>query len=393
MKTLQHLASRGLSLLVLTLLSACATTPVKVAHTVPVQKVAAVPKSVVKAPPVVAPDSGPWKVSPPVTTEAQLTDLFTQAIDRTVSIWEFTWMGARGEPLTNAVFRKASLNALQSSKRGGGYFDGYGWKWTQRSDSKAQQVSVNLNYRFPAASVASKVAEADQKAADVVATLITPSMSDYQKELALHDWLVANAQYDLANYNANTVPPPEYSPYGVLVLHTGVCESYATAFKLLAIKAGLESRIVTGKGDGADHAWNQLKVDGVWYNLDVTWDDPVGSEARVDHTYFNVDDNVLAARHEWDRATAQTCTSDAANWFVHEGLISNNLAEFSVQLRTVIQKRQTSIVRKIRVFDPKSIKSDVAAILQKVAVDSGTALRWTTWVEDSEGIVEVKYQY
>ena len=37
---------------------------------------------------------------------------------------------------------------------------------------------------------------------------------------------------------------------------------------------GLESQLITGITDkGENHAWNQVKVDGDWYNSDVTWAD------------------------------------------------------------------------------------------------------------------------
>ena len=42
-------------------------------------------------------------------------------------------------------------------------------------------------------------------------------------------------------------------------------------------KAGVETRLITGhsgEGDGPDnHMWNAVKLDGEWYNLDITWDD------------------------------------------------------------------------------------------------------------------------
>lgn len=47
-------------------------------------------------------------------------------------------------------------------------------------------------------------------------------------------------------------------------------------FYMMAISAGLECRFVSGTADGGGHAWNQVKVNGKWYYIDCTWDDPVG---------------------------------------------------------------------------------------------------------------------
>ena len=55
---------------------------------------------------------------------------------------------------------------------------------------------------------------------------------------------------------------------------TGVCSSYAGAFKLLAQQAGLECIVVTGNLDGElPHAWNKIKIDGEWRIVDSTNND------------------------------------------------------------------------------------------------------------------------
>ena len=65
-----------------------------------------------------------------------------------------------------------------------------------------------------------------------------------------------------------------FTPYGVLLNKTGVCSSYAGAFKLLAQQAGLECIVVTGNLDGElPHAWNKIKIDGEWRIVDSTNND------------------------------------------------------------------------------------------------------------------------
>jgi transglutaminase/protease-like cytokinesis protein 3 len=53
-------------------------------------------------------------------------------------------------------------------------------------------------------------------------------------------------------------------------------------------EAGLEARIISGIGNGASHAWNIVKVEGKWYNIDLTWDDPLSynGEAVLTYDYF-----------------------------------------------------------------------------------------------------------
>ena len=52
-----------------------------------------------------------------------------------------------------------------------------------------------------------------------------------------------------------------------------------------------------------NHGWNKVKVDGNWYNLDVTWDDPVpDKKGHISYGYFLVSDSQLAKTHSWNDA-------------------------------------------------------------------------------------------
>lgn len=88
-----------------------------------------------------------------------------------------------------------------------------------------------------------------------------------------------------------------YSPtiYGGLVLGNIQCEGYAKTFAYLAKKIGLDAIVVTGNVEsGASHAWNKVCVDGSWYNIDLTHDDPVlqnPNDEYVRYTYFLVPDS------------------------------------------------------------------------------------------------------
>ena len=104
--------------------------------------------------------------------------------------------------------------------------------------------------------------------------------TDYQKILYIHDYLVNNIEYD-STYAAIG----SYGIYGALVGKTCVCEGYAKAFKYLANIAGFECEIMQGEATNSSgvtesHAWNCIKLDGTWYLIDATWDDPIVSGGR-----------------------------------------------------------------------------------------------------------------
>ena len=60
-------------------------------------------------------------------------------------------------------------------------------------------------------------------------------------------------------------------------------------------ESGIETKIVLGKGNGEDHAWNLVKLHDIWYHLDCTWDDPVPDvKGRVLYNYFNLNDEKIS---------------------------------------------------------------------------------------------------
>lgn len=137
----------------------------------------------------------------------------------------------------------------------------------------------------------------------IVESVITDGMGEYAKALALHDWLIYNANYDYTYSN--------YTPEGVLLEGSGVCQSYALAYQLLLKKAGISCLYVTGEAGGGGHAWNLVKLSGDWYHVDCTWDDP-GSGGGENHAYFALPDSMMARDHTWNTqadARMPACTA------------------------------------------------------------------------------------
>lgn len=90
----------------------------------------------------------------------------------------------------------------------------------------------------------------------------------------IHDYLVDNTEYDA---NDGTMV---YNIYGTLVNGRSVCEGYARSFKYILDDLGIPCIIACGigrnrSGETESHAWNYVQIDGKWYAIDVTWDDPV----------------------------------------------------------------------------------------------------------------------
>ena len=156
-----------------------------------------------------------------------------------------------------------------------------------------------------------KEAATNEAADAIISKVISPSMNQLEKEIAIHDYIVANFEYDYANYQRGTIPKASYTAYGLLVRGKAVCAGYAEAFVLLMKKVGIECIVVSGYGKEERHAWNQVRIDDVWYNVDITWDDPVpDTKGHVLHTFFNKSDATFSENHKWDQLRYNVCPKD-----------------------------------------------------------------------------------
>lgn len=165
-------------------------------------------------------------------------------------------------------------------------------------------------------------------AADELLKGITPSMPEFEREMLLHDRLAKSITYDLNEEYA-------HNAYGALVNGRAVCDGYTQAFQYLLQRVGIQSFMVTGAGNGGNHAWNIVRIDGKYYNVDLTWDD---QESDTFHAYFNLTDERIKEDHTFDTTVYRIpeCNSTVANYFAVYGGIFN---EFSADdLGALIKK-------------------------------------------------------
>ena len=106
------------------------------------------------------------------------------------------------------------------------------------------------------------------------------STSDYDKVEAIYNYITGNVTYDYDHLNSDDYFL-QYSAYAALINKTAVCQGYASLLYRMLRTAGLDSRIIVGDSFGVPHAWNIVKLDGVYYLLDSTWD--AGCDT---YTYF-----------------------------------------------------------------------------------------------------------
>ncbi len=161
----------------------------------------------------------------------------------------------------------------------------------------------------------------DQAVAELLG-LVSDNMADDEKALVIHEYFVTQYEYDYDNYQANNIPKDSYRSGGLFVNKTGVCQAYAYGYRYIMNMLGMECYVTSS--DEMNHAWNIIKVDGAYYHVDCTWDDPVKDQlGLVRHTYFLLSDDAIEYVRKkphtgWDLKGTLSCDStefDDEYWF------------------------------------------------------------------------------
>jgi hypothetical protein len=165
-----------------------------------------------------------------------------------------------------------------------------------------------------------------------IADTITNDMSEYDKVLAIHDWICENVEYEASTDDS------DQDIYGALVLGKARCAGYAKAFTYLLDRVGIKSQVISGdsidrNGISVPHAWNLIYIDNQPYYFDITWDDDGNSTS---YDWFGITSIEFFTTHfpnvgyEWEDAT-----STDANYYVKNGmyLTECNIAALAKQIQ------------------------------------------------------------
>ncbi len=206
--------------------------------------------------------------------------------------------------------------------------------------------------------------------------------TDYEKALWLHDWLLEHCRYDHGYHYANAE--------GALIRGIGTCEAYHRAYVMLLNRVGVDSGRITGNG----HVWTAVKMDGEWYQVDVTWDDidyePHSQFPEERHLYFGLTDTLMGLAHS-DHAGpigGYASNSLANNYLVKSGAIE----KYSTPYTTEIQQKLDAGERSFSLAEsnsawPESL-NNAKQIVNRIAAYDLAVSPWSTNGKSAKLIVE-----
>ena len=218
------------------------------------------------------------------------------------------------EPSINIIFKNdylkndkktvlATADKLIKTLGPGSYIKEY--SITHNKSNMYEFYTVKYKYEKDIKEIKKQSEEVDRLSEKAVKKITKPSMTDFEKEKAIHDYIVNITKYDRENFEKGTTPIESHTAYGVFVNKVAVCEGYAIAMKKMLDAVDIESLIVIGEAGGYNHAWNLVNLEGEWYHVDATWDDPVYivNEKQVDilsYDYFNLTDDEIKKTHKFN---------------------------------------------------------------------------------------------
>lgn len=183
--------------------------------------------------------------------EGELTQLFAE---KALEFDEnFIYEGNKKEN----VSRDGILNVLGDENRYYAYnIDTYSYTYNSKF-----QYKVKVDYMMTKPEMQKAVVKAQQ-----LATILDGG-TEYEKVKRVHDYLIDNIEYS-GIYSG---------PYCGFFKGETNCTGYALCFLYIMDEMNIPCKYITDD----EHAWNAVCIDGVWFNIDLTYDDT--STGRYDY--------------------------------------------------------------------------------------------------------------
>ncbi|MFJ8089661.1 transglutaminase domain-containing protein [Lysinibacillus sp. NPDC095746] len=252
-----------------------------------------------------------------VTTWDQFTTEIVKQLNNFAPEIKITYSGSMTD------FKKNFMKSFEKAQEQAVYASGHMESTAISADSMG-----NVTFKVKYLTNQTQEAAVQKKVDQLLKTIIKPSMkTEFEKVKAINDYIVSNT-----TYGTKTKASP-HSAYALLMEGQAVCQGYAlTAYKMLE-QAGFDVKYVVGTVNNNEaHAWNLVKIDGNWYHLDTTWNDPLPNRfGASSYDYFLVTDAQLKKDHKWIASNYPAATSTKYNYMqnVHFAYQVNNTLYFS----------------------------------------------------------------
>lgn len=195
-------------------------------------------------------------------TESELQAIIYQGMRQFIPTFHIRYKGAIAN--LDAALTRAMERAIAKDDYIAGTIQRHGYSY--EGYDRDVDITISLTYN----TTAQQEQFVQQEVRRIVSSITTRDMQDVEKVQAINEWLVLHTSYSKQT-NGNP-----HAAHTIFTEHKGVCQGYAMAAYAMMRQAGLRAHYVTGVilKNNEPHAWNLVQVNGEWYHLDVTWNDP-----------------------------------------------------------------------------------------------------------------------
>ena len=164
-------------------------------------------------------------------------------------------------------------------------FNGFNHIETQYDSLGKVNIHIEKSYSE------SEIDDVEREVERLSSELIVAGDTDINNIRRIHDYIIDHSVYDSNRSDYNDTTYRSDIAYGPLLQGYGICGGYTDAMELFLEELGIESYKISSE----QHVWNAIYLDGEWYHLDLTWDDPVTStgENLIEHNFFLIDTPTL----------------------------------------------------------------------------------------------------
>ena len=226
---------------------------------------------------------------------------------------------------------------------------------TQKPTVKPTEVPTQKPTENPTTTDEDK--ETKELAKNILGNIVNSSMSELEKVCNIYVWMVENVEFasEYAGFGVGKDYTLVSEPKHVLKNKRAVGYGYANTFKLLAELAGIETLYIKGmysiEAGSGSHAWNQVKINGLWYNLDTCYDSSM--------KYFLVSDEVFGERYIENSSINMSCTKSYDRMSVYKTMadieskkkgVNITFVETDAQAIEAMEAMANSNVKKVEIW-------------------------------------------
>lgn len=179
-----------------------------------------------------------------------------------------------------------------------------GHHYEENDNGESVVTSITPKYIMTKTEIRNKQAEINREIQKITSSM-TADMTDVEKVLIAHDYIVSNYEYDTSRQNQNRTIDK------MVTDKKGVCQAYSYLFKSVMDYIGIDC--VTVPSAECNHMWNKVEIDDEWYNIDLTYDDPLyNMSTNISHKYFLVNDDEIKTLDPHEHAAWNTLKWDGS---------------------------------------------------------------------------------